>query len=72
MAERDYPIIRISALANKRAAEIVRAFRAQGIKTSKAQLVSELILVTPIPQPAGKRPRRIRKVEAAPASQVSS
>ncbi len=31
MAEKDYPMIRVSALANKRADEIVRAFKAKGI-----------------------------------------
>lgn len=66
MAQNDYPIIRITKLANKRADEIVKAFRAQGIETSKARLVSELILVTPIPQVIGKKPRRVVKAESMP------
>lgn len=66
MAQKDFPIIRISALANKRANELVEAFRAQGIETSKAQLVSELILVTPIPQPqATEKKRRVRRAESS-------
>jgi len=66
MAQSDYPIIRISALANRRAEEIVKALKARGIaKVSKAQVVSELILSMPIPQPqpAEKKRRAPRKVE---------
>ena len=53
-----YPYLRVSRLANQRADEIVKAFQAQGIETSKAQLVSDLILSMPIPQPIEKKRTR--------------
>lgn len=54
---KQHPTTRIWDVANKRADEIVLAFKAQGIETTKAAFISQLIMEMPIPQPKKATPK---------------